>query len=106
MTRSDPYAAVDRVIRTWSNAHSLKVFDSFGGRETRFCYVSSSRGECFQISIQPPGDATVKVDVWSVETRDDRELHEDWVVPISRLQDGLEAALSRVRELLDGSATP
>ncbi len=102
MTPPNPYSSIDSVIQTWSNANSLTMFNSFAGREARFCYKSSPRGECFQISIQAPQDGTVTVDAWTIETLDDRELHESWVVPVFELPETLEAALNKLRDWLEG----
>ena len=100
MANDDAYSVIDPIIHAWSKAHSLKMFSSFGGRSERFCYISSHRGECFQIAIQPPQDAKVRVDAWSVETLDDRELHQEWVSEVTELQNALESALAQVHEWL------
>lgn len=100
MTPSNPYSSIDSIVRAWSEANSLKLFNHFAGREERFCYISSPQGECFQISIQAPHDTSVTVDAWSVETLDNRELHQTWVVQIPELRKALDAALSRVHSWL------
>jgi hypothetical protein len=97
---SGAYSSIDSVIQSWVSSNSLTLFTSFAGREERFCYISSPQGECFQISIQKPQDAVVSVDAWTVETLDNRELHEQWVVPIPKLKEALELALSTVRNWL------
>jgi hypothetical protein len=40
----------------------------------------------------------VRVDVWTVETLDDRELHAEWREPIENLGPMLDRALAQVRE--------
>jgi hypothetical protein len=66
----------------------------------RFCYLSSPQGECYQISIDPPDDAGVRVHVWSVETSDDMEAHLEWFVPMGRLRATLDTAKKTVVERL------
>jgi hypothetical protein len=92
------FFSIDSLIQVWAHANSLKIFGSFAGREERFCYVSSPRGECFQISIQPPLDNKVVVDAWTVETLDNMELHERWTVSVPELPEALDVALRTVRD--------
>jgi hypothetical protein len=101
MISSNPYSAIDPAIDDWAKAHSRKLFTSFGERQARFCHFSSDRGECFQISIEPPQEATVTVNAWTIETLDDREPHGSWTVLIDELHDALDLALARVREWMD-----
>jgi hypothetical protein len=101
MMTPNPYSAIDPVIDSWAKAHSRKLFTSDAGGQARFCHFSSDRGECFQISIEPPLDATVTINAWSIETLDDREMHEGWTVPIDELNEALDLAFDRVREWLD-----
>ena len=91
------FTSVDPVIEKWAEENSLKVFKAFADREARFVYVSNSDGECFQISIQPPQSNLVKVDAWTIETSDDREMHREWVTPISDLYGALQTSLDTVR---------
>jgi hypothetical protein len=98
MTIANPYSAIDTVLHAWVKAHSKKLFTSVAGRQDRFFYVSSDRGECFQISIDAPKEASVAVDAWTIETLDDRELHERWTVPIDDLYRTLDLALKKVHE--------
>jgi hypothetical protein len=91
------YSLIDPLLRDWAHRHSLKLINSFAGREERFCYVSSSRGECFQISIDSPENDGVNVNAWSVETLDDKEMHQQWAVAIPQLEQALQAAFETVR---------
>lgn len=101
MTRLEKYALIDPIIEGWARSHSLKILDSFAGREERFCYISRPNGEVFQIAIQPPIEGMVTVDAGSVETLDDRELSQNWVVPTSDLRTVLDGAVQEVLAWLD-----
>lgn len=90
------YASVDPVIDAWSEAHALNLNTNFGGHERRFVYTWNSPVECFQISIEPPEGAQITINAWSIETWDDVELHQKWLVPIARLEFALQAAWREV----------
>jgi len=90
------YSDVDPIIQGWAKARSLKLFTNFAGEQTRFCYISSAKGECFQISIEPPENGEISVHAWSIETIDDVEMHEEWKSRIDGLRATLEAALSEI----------
>jgi hypothetical protein len=92
------YAVVDSVIDMWAELHSLKMLRHFGGVERRFCYISGLVDEAFQISIEAPEDRTISVHAWSVETGDEEDLHQEWIVPIAGLQPTLEAAFDKVNQ--------
>jgi hypothetical protein len=86
------YAAVDQIIRDWADANVKKLFLERADGESRFCYLSSAQGECYQISIDAPENELVRVHVWAVETLDDMEAHLEWLVPIARLRATLDTA--------------
>lgn len=90
------YARIDPALSAWAKASGLKIMTSFADREARFCYWSSSQGECFQIGVEPELLGGVRVDAWSVETLDDRELHRRWSVPLGQLGEALSSALSEI----------
>jgi hypothetical protein len=90
------YAIIEPTIRDWAAAHDLQVCDEFGGVPRRFCYVSGGPHECFQVSVEPPQQGAVLVNVWSVETDDDADLHEVWSVQVGDLRLALEAALRQI----------
>jgi ABC-type enterochelin transport system substrate-binding protein len=98
MSSHGVFFSIDSFIQIWARSNSLRIFESFAGRQERFCYVSSSRGECFQISIQPPLDKVVVVDAWTVETLDNMELNERWTVSVPELPETLDLALRTVRD--------
>jgi hypothetical protein len=91
------YAAVDPVIRSWADQHEFRLSKAFGGQERRFCYVTGGPQECFQISIEPPEGSKVLVNAWSIETIDDEELHESWLVPVAEVRYALNLALDKIR---------
>ena len=97
MVEQNLYAPIDPIVEKWVEENSLKLFRAFAERAARFVYITSSRGECFQISIQPPQDGEAKVDAWTIETLDDREMHEEWVMPVTALYEALQNALITVR---------
>lgn len=94
------YAEVDAAIQRWSAANALVLFMNFAGREARFCYLSSERGECLQISISPPEFGRVRVGVWDVETIDDEVVQELWEVSSAEVGAALDTALAHAREWL------
>jgi len=99
---TDPYASIDHVIFAWLSTRSFKLFGEWAGRPARFFYVSSAKGECFQISIQPPEGDTLVVDAWSIDTLDDSELHQEWKVSADQLEVGMDAALRKIHDWMDG----
>lgn len=90
------YYSIDEVLERWCASNRLKLFRSFAGREARFCYTSSGAGECFQISLDPPSVEGVTINAWSVDTTDDEELRETWLVARSDLRAVLDNALDQV----------
>lgn len=90
------YDAVDAAIAAWADSHSLILRTEFGGVPRRFCYVSSGAQECFQVSIEPPDDGAITVNVGDVETEDDAELQQQWLVPVGHLVPTLQAALDQI----------
>ena len=103
-----PYSAVDPVIKVWVAAHQFGLLTEFGGEAARFFYVTGGPQECFQISIAPPSGEQVLVYAGSVETIDDAELRETWVVPVEELASALDRALDRIgawRDRPKGPAT-
>jgi len=98
---SDPYAFVDETIRSWAKSNTQTLFTSFAGREARFFYVSSARGECLQVSIEPPNANEICINVSDVETLRDEEVHEKWTTPLGDLRESLDRALNYVRNWLN-----
>jgi hypothetical protein len=95
-----PYAAIDSAIREWVEKHRFTLFDSAEGfpeEDFRSVYLSSDRGECFQIWIDPPESGEVSLHAADVETRLDEEFHHDWRVPVPQLAAALEVAVAHVK---------
>jgi len=74
------FQTIDPVIEAWATLHGLAL-----GKESfaRFCYTSSERGECFQIVVRPPQSDQVLVEIFSIETLHEEDLHREWLVPVS-----------------------
>lgn len=98
------YEVVDQAILSWVSDNSLTLFDSVDEREARFCYISSERGECLQISVDPPEPDMVRVHLWDIETDDDVEVHLEWVERPAELRKLLDLALKEARAWLSRSA--
>jgi hypothetical protein len=90
------YEAVDDSVSAWAARHGLRLITEFAGRPCRFCYVSGGEDECYQVSVEPPEDGIITVNVWDVETRDDAELHRAWHVPVGDLGPTLEEAWEEI----------
>jgi hypothetical protein len=90
--KSIAYAAIEDDIAAWVRGHSLTLFTRWGEREIRCCYATNPRGECLQIWVEPPENGYVTVNLASVETADDKEVHNRWTVPIPDLRKTLELA--------------
>lgn len=92
------YLEVDVQLVPWAEAKGFFISKEFGGAERRFFYVSGGVHECYQISVEPPVGRQVTVNAWSVETSDDKDFHESWVVPLAALRTTLDAALTKINE--------
>lgn len=103
MSEEQPYASVDEIVDAWCRANSLVLFTSFAGEQRRFCYVSSRRGECLQIAIEPPDEGSLQIHVSDIETLEDEELHLTWTAPISQLRPTLDIALKAVHDWFERS---
>lgn len=93
------YSAVDPVIRAWTERHGFTLFEHVGGKDgypVRCVYVSSPRGECFQIWVEEPEARHVSIHAADVETHQDVEFRQDWRVPATQLGEALERVLARV----------
>jgi len=84
------YAVLHPVIKAWVDKHELKLVTEFGGEERRFCYVTGVPQECFQVSIEPPHESETLVNAWSIETINDAELHDSWLVHLDELGTALD----------------
>jgi hypothetical protein len=96
------YASVDPQIRAWAEKHSLKLFTSWAGRESRSAHVSSKAGECFQIWIDPPVGGGVCVHAACIEGRGDNEPPQDW----NTTEAGLQATLDSIFQTVVGWMAP
>jgi hypothetical protein len=91
------YGPIDGAIDEWAARHKFKLFTAFGGTpEARAVYLSSTRGECFQIWIDPPESGHVAVHAADVETRGDEAFREDWRVSVQSLPAALDRAVEHV----------
>lgn len=90
------YVRIDPQIQSWAKTHALRLDTSSAGDETRFAYVSSIAGECFQIWIEAPRDGQVRIHAAGIESRRDDEPPQDWCVPVSDFEAALEDAFQTV----------
>lgn len=97
-------SAASAIIEDWAKVSGLPMRRARRGPGRYIFHKSNSRGECFQISIFPPRDSVVIIEIWSVETIDDRDMHRRWDVPVRDLRDGLDVALRKVNEWLGSAA--
>ena len=84
------YAEVDETIERWVARNSLTLCRDWEG-EARFWYTSRGN-ECFQVAVDRPANGSVTVHAWGVETDDDAELHGEWSVALTSLEQALIAA--------------
>src|SRR5689334_23229471 len=90
------YESIDGVIREWAQRYKFTLFDAIGNVAVRTIYLSSQRGECFQIWIDPPHGGSVALHAGEVETRDDEMFLQDWRVPVQDLAAALDQAVTHV----------
>ena len=95
------YELIDPTIQAWVEENGLTLFTSVDEREARYCFRSSPKGECFQISLEKPRSGHVKVHAWSIETIDDEELHQMWTVGVAELRSALDNALIQLDEWMN-----
>jgi hypothetical protein len=90
------YASVDPQIRAWARRHRLVLFTAFADRESRFAYVSSKAGDCFQMWVEPPVDGHIRVGAALVDGQWLNEPTKEWQTPIPELDAALEDAFATV----------
>ena len=98
------YAAIESTILAWVGKHNFTLFDSVEGmpeQDLRGVYLSSERGECFQIWIDPPKSGQVAVHARDIETALDEEFRHDWNTPIAQLGVVLEDAVAQVNRWME-----
>jgi hypothetical protein len=96
---SQAYASIDPTINAWAEKHSFTLFRTIEGmaaQDFRAVYLSSDRGECFQIWIDPPESGQVAVHAADIETRLDQEFRHEWRAPVDNLAAALESAVAEV----------
>jgi hypothetical protein len=97
------YSTLDPIILSWVEKHGFTLFDRMegGASSLRCVYLSSQKGECFQIWIDEPASGRVSLHAADVETLNDEELRQDWSVPVQELPSALDAAVAHVRHWMD-----
>jgi hypothetical protein len=93
------FGTVDPAIHSWIEKHNLKHFD--WGPESRCVYLSSDRGECFQIWVDPPASGHVSIHAADVETAGDEEFRHDWRAAVNELEGALDDAVLHVRRWMN-----
>ena len=97
------YAKIDSTIRAWTEKHRLTLFNGIEGMDhsLRCVYISSEKGECFQIWVGQPESGQVSIHAADVETHLDETLRQDWSVSVENLEAALENALARVQSWMN-----
>jgi hypothetical protein len=98
------YAQIEPIIDAWVAKHKFSLFtrlEGVAGSDFRAVYLSSKHGECCQIWIDKPESGTVSVHAADIETRQDKEMRQDWCVPISELDVALDGAVTYVEKWFD-----
>jgi hypothetical protein len=81
----------DIAVEAWALSHGLVLFRD---GPTRFCHTSSEQGECFQLVMHPPDAGSTMIEVFSIETIEDEELHKAWTSPVGDISTALDEALA------------
>jgi hypothetical protein len=90
------YSSIDPIIGAWAERNGLKLptHDERGAElPFRNFYTSNNEAECCQVWIDPPQSGVAGLHAASVESRDDKEMRQDWVVPVADLEQGLDTVL-------------
>jgi hypothetical protein len=97
------YSIIDPIIDAWVVKNGFSLFDRIQGGAPSFrsIYLSSQKGECFQIWVDAPASGRVSIHAADVETRNDEELRQDWTVSLVELPSALEAAVRHVRNWME-----
>lgn len=90
------YASIDPAIQRWAKQHKLSIGTEWAGGESRFVYVSSVAGECFQIWVEDPTEGQVKLHAACIEGRMESEPQTSWLLTEADLDGALENALQTV----------
>jgi hypothetical protein len=60
------FSSIDQTISNWITKNDLTLFTG-EKNDRRFVYLSDSNGMCIQISIQPPRNNSIKINIWQIE---------------------------------------
>ena len=97
------YESIDSVVKAWTQRHGLSLLDGVqevSGNATKATYVSSNKGERFQIWVTAPDHTHVTVHAANFETNLGKEFCAEWQVPSHVLGNALEVVLSQVRQFM------
>jgi hypothetical protein len=86
------YAAIDSIIQTWAQRHSLSLFTKYKDSEVRSVDIVGKGDQKFQIWVDCPKGDRVSVHVWDYKKR-----RRDWDVSITELDNILEETITAVR---------
>jgi len=98
------YSEVDPIIKAWTERHGFALHDRYEGFPDvplRLVYLWSPKGECFRIWIDEPKSGQVSVGAAEVETRNDEEFRQDWLIPVESLSAALEGAIAHVQKWMN-----
>jgi hypothetical protein len=96
---ANPYCDIDPLISAWVKNVGSFLFTEFGGKPVRCFHLPGLPPfECFQVTIEPPGDGLVKVFARAIDTNDDIEddLELSWHGRIAELDAMIAAAVTAI----------
>lgn len=87
------FETIGPIIETWAKKHGLHLMVESEEPSRRYFYISSERGETFQIVIEPERGGSVRMDAHLIESPTGEEAHFVWEIPKSQTEHGLDLGL-------------
>jgi hypothetical protein len=90
-------AEIDSALSIWAKAHGIHVQRGCSDLTRHVFHVPSTKGEVFQVVVQPEHEKSVRVDVYLIEGWENEEnFHEVHEVPIAGLEKLLDQILAQM----------
>lgn len=99
------YEKIDQSINEWCSNKGFLVLREDREPFRRYFYISSSRGEIFQVVIEPEHNNSVRMDLHLIEGLKDEEVDMVWTGPSDDLTYAFEIAEYSARSWFDRSTT-